>query len=212
MTTMYWWMHWLEYLGVIAFAASGAFLAQKKRMDVFGVSVLGLAAATGGGVFRDLLLGITPPTMFRDPIFAFIAIGTSLVTMIPVLRKLGNAHPAQRDHIVGIMDTAGLGVFTVLGVRTAIAAFPDSNLFLLCFIGVITGCGGGILRDLLAGETPAVFCKRIYAVACLAGALICALLWKLSPFAAMIVGTLAVVSLRNISEHYHWNLPGGSQE
>lgn len=211
MTVMYWWMHWLEYLGVVAFAASGALLAQKKRMDPFGVCVLGMVAATGGGVMRDLMLGITPPSMFKDPTYAIIAIVTSLFVNLPVLREIINKKPTLRDSVVTALDTAGLGVFTVMGVRTAIAAFPDSNIFVLLFVGTITGCGGGIIRDLLAGESPAVFSKRIYAVACLAGALLCGLLWRTSSLLAMLLGAILVSALRILSEYFRWNLPKGDR-
>ena len=207
MKTMYWWMRWLEYLGVVAFGASGAMKGIRKQMDPGGVLFLGLVEATGGGVMRDLLLGITPPSMFRDPTYALIAIFVALVlTISPLRRKI--THNAQRfDGILFLLDTLGLGVFTVIGVRTTIAAYPSTGIFAMLFVGVITGVGGGIIRDVLAGEIPMIFTKHVYALACLAGAAVCAALWHVSPSWAMAAGAVTVIILRVLARHYHWNLP-----
>ena len=157
MTILNSWMVWVEYIGVIAFAISGAMTAQEKNMDFFGAAILGMVTATGGGVIRDILLGITPPSMFRNPTYAIIAIISAIIVeLTPIRRALAKRH-SLRDMLVLICDTAGLGVFAVMGVRTAISAFPDSNVLVLLFTGTLTGCGGGILRDMLAGQTPAIF-------------------------------------------------------
>ena len=109
----------LELVGTLAFAASGAITGLKKNMDVFGVCILGLTTAVGGGVIRDLLLGITPPGTFQDPIYAVVALLTSLVLFLPRIRRLLMWDQRLYDLVLLIMDSAGLGIFTVAGIRIA---------------------------------------------------------------------------------------------
>lgn len=203
----FWWMRWLEYLGVVAFSASGAMKGIRKQMDPFGVVILGLFEATGGGVMRDLLLGITPPSMFRDPTYALIAITTAVVMTISPLRRTMTRNAEAFDRTMFLLDTVGLGMFTVIGVRTTIAAYPSTGIFAMLFVGVTAGVGGGTIRDVLAGEIPMIFTKHVYALACLAGAAVCALLWKASPSWAMLAGAATVIVLRVLARHYRWNLP-----
>ena len=178
----------LELIGTLAFAVSGAMTGLKKNMDIFGVCILGLTTAVGGGVIRDLILGNTPPATFQDPIYATVAVLTSLVLFL--------------------MDTAGLGIFTVVGIRTAYAHVPQATVFLLVFVGVITGVGGGLLRDMMAGDTPYIFVKHIYASASLVGALLCGLLWHYAgEIPSMLLGGGAVILIRCLSAHFRWNLP-----
>ena len=98
---------------------SGAITGLKKNMDVFGVCILGLTTAVGGGVIRDLLLGITPPGTFQDPIYAVVALLTSLVLFLPRIRRLLMWDQRLYDLVLLIMDSAGLGIFTVAGIRIA---------------------------------------------------------------------------------------------
>ena len=171
----------LELVGTLAFAASGAITGLKKNMDVFGVCILGLTTAVGGGVIRDLLLGITPPGTFQDPIYAVVALLTSLVLFLPRMWD-------QRlyDLVLLMMDSAGLGIFTVAGIRIAYEHAARPTLFLLVFVGVVTGVGGGVLRDVLAGDTPYIFVKHVYASASLAGALAGVMLFSIP--AAILAG------------------------
>ena len=198
----------LELIGTLAFAVSGAMTGLKKNMDIFGVCILGLTTAVGGGVIRDLILGNTPPATFQDPIYATVAVLTSLVLFLPRVRRLLMWDQALFDLVLFLMDTAGLGIFTVVGIRTAYAHVPQATVFLLVFVGVITGVGGGLLRDMMAGDTPYIFVKHIYASASLAGALVCALLWRpLGEMPAMLLGGGLVILIRGLSAHYRWNLP-----
>ena len=198
----------LELVGTLAFAASGAITGLKKNMDVFGVCILGLTTAVGGGVIRDLLLGITPPGTFQDPIYAVVALLTSLVLFLPRIRRLLMWDQRLYDLVLLIMDSAGLGIFTVAGIRIAYEHAVRPTLFLLVFVGVVTGVGGGVLRDVLAGDTPYIFVKHVYASASLAGALACVVLWPLAgEMAAMLCGSALVVAVRILSAHFRWNLP-----
>ena len=198
----------LELVGTLAFAASGAITGLKKNMDVFGVCILGLTTAVGGGVIRDLLLGITPPGTFQDPIYAVVALLTSLVLFLPRIRRLLMWDQHLYDLVLLIMDSAGLGIFTVAGIRIAYQHAARPTLFLLVFVGVVTGVGGGLLRDMMAGDPPYIFVKHVYASASLAGALACVVLWPLAgEMAAMLCGSALVVAVRILSAHFRWNLP-----
>lgn len=198
----------IELAGTMAFAASGAMTGMKKNMDIFGICILALTTAVGGGVVRDLILGNTPPNTFRNPIYATVAIITALVLFLPRVRRFLMRDQRLYDLAMLVLDTAGLGIFTVVGMRIAYATTPSPTLFLLVFVGVITGVGGGVIRDMMAGDTPYIFVKHIYACASLAGALVCAALWNpVGELAAMAVGMTVVMVIRLLSAHYHWNLP-----
>lgn len=198
----------VEIMGTVAFAASGAMTGLKKEMDVFGVVILGLTTAVGGGVIRDLVLGITPPNTFRDPLYAMVAIAVSVAVFLPAVQRLLGKNHRFYDLSMLLMDSLGLGVFTVVGVRTAYGVSGDYNLFLLTFVGVITGVGGGILRDVMAGNTPYVFVKHFYACASLIGAALCALTWSgLGEAGAMMLGAAVVIVLRLCAARYRWSLP-----
>ena len=203
----------LELIGTMAFAVSGAMTGLKKNMDIFGVCILGLTTAVGGGVIRDLILGNTPPATFQDPIYAAVAVLSSLVLFMPQVRRLLMRDQALFDLGLFLMDTAGLAIFTVVGIRTAYAHVPQATVFLLVFVGVITGVGGGILRDMMAGDTPYIFVKHIYASASLEGALLCGLLWHYAgEIPSMLLGGGVVILIRCLSAHFRWNLPHAHDE
>ena len=106
------------------------------------------------------------------------------------------------------MDALGLGAFTVIGIQIAYEQVRDASFFLLVFVGAVTGVGGGVLRDQLAGDTPYIFVKHVYASASLAGAILCAGLWsRLGSMAAMLLGLTVVVLIRGLAAHFRWNLP-----
>ena len=197
-----------DLIGTIAFALSGAMVGVRKKMDIFGVIVLGLTTAVGGGIIRDLILGITPPSAFVSPRDALTAIAVSVIFFIvAVYGHMAGSHK-ESEAVLLWMDAIGLGAFTVNGIHIAQTARPDSSAFLLIFVGVTTGVGGGILRDLLAGERPYIFTKHIYAVASLGGAIVCLLLDTVLPISlSMFAGILCIVILRLLAAHYKWNLP-----
>jgi stage II sporulation protein P len=148
--------------------------AVQKKMDIFGVMILGLTTAVGGGVIRDLILGITPPNMFRNPVYALVAFATAVVVFLPAVRRLLNHSHVVHDIILMVMDAVGLGAFTVVGVQVACESGQPYNLFLLIFVGTLTGVGGGVLRDVMACNTPYIFVKHFYATASIVGAALCA--------------------------------------
>lgn len=203
----------LEIVGTIAFASSGAMLGIRKNMDIFGVNVLGITTAVGGGCIRDLLLGIHPPKMFQNLAYVGTAILTScLLFLIFFVKKelLESTFLERYERVMSTLDAVGLGIFTVMGIRTAmdLESSHFENWFLLIFVGVVTGIGGGMMRDVMAGETPFVFIKHVYACAALIGAFLYILLCRaVSDIVAMLVSSMAVVAIRLLAAHYRWNLP-----
>ena len=204
---MEWFITVLELIGTLSFAVSGAMTALKKHMDVLGVCVLGLVTACGGGVLRDILMGNLPPMMFRNPIYALVAAVCSVIVFLPfVRRKL-----LQEDRLYEFMmlwsDALGLGIFTAVGITTAIHAGYSSRFFAV-FLGVITGVGGGVLRDVLAGQPPYIFVKHFDDCAAIIGAAACVLLWPLlGERGAVFVCCGVILLLRILAAHYHWSLP-----
>ncbi len=197
-----------ELIGTVAFAISGAMVALEKKMDIFGVIMLGVCTSVGGGYIRDLTLGITPPAMFSNPIYTIVAAATSIIVFLQVIRNFFNKEKVFYDKILLLMDSLGLGIFVVVGVRTAYTAIPNASTFLLIYIGVLTGVGGGVLRDVLAGNTPYIFKKHFYACAALAGTVLCVALWDVAGSGiAMIAGASTVMILRLCAAHFRWSLP-----
>lgn len=197
----------LEMIGTVAFAVSGAMVALKKKMDIFGVAILGIVTAVGGGAIRDIILGITPPTMFEKPVYALVATCVSIVVFIPAIRQLLTRNHRVYEITMRVMDALGLGIFTVMGIDRA-KTVGEYNLFLLVFVGVITGVGGGLMRDMMAGNTPYIFVKHVYACASIAGALACAFLWEpLGAVTAMFIGAGLVLVIRLLAAHFKWSLP-----
>lgn len=195
-----------EFVGTVSFAISGAMEAIRHKMDLFGIIMLGLVTACGGGVLRDIVIGVTPPRVFQNPMWAVLAMTISLLVFI-ILRfsKAALQHFARlREALYFLADTGGLAAFTVLGIESA----GEGNAALLLFVGMITGVGGGVLRDVLAGTIPGIFRKHIYALACAAGALTDILLMHILPKEiAMLSGFCMVVLVRALANHFQWNLP-----
>ena len=196
-----------EMIGTVAFAASGALVGIYKGMDVFGVCILGLTTACGGGMVRDVLLGNTPPAAFQDPVPSAVAVATSLILFLSGVRHLLMGNQRRYDLFMLLMDSAGLGIFTVMGVRTAWHCVEEPPLYLLVFVGAVTGVGGGLLRDIMARDMPYIFIKHIYACASLAGALLCGLMRPVGEMPAMVAGAALVFVIRCLSARYRWNLP-----
>ena len=198
----------LELAGTVAFAVSGAVLGIEKHMDIFGVGLLGITTAVGGGILRDLVVGLTPPRAFQDPIYLLVALGVSVVLFFPFVRRLLGRSKRVFDALMLIMDAAGLGIFTITGMNTAITLAGCTGPLLLVFVGLLTGVGGGVMRDVLAGNMPYILVKHVYACASLAGAVLCAVLWRHVPqYVAMLAGMAAVLLIRLLSAHFRWNLP-----
>ena len=198
-----------EIIGTIAFALSGALVALRSKMDIFGVCVLGMTTAVGGGIIRDLMLGINPPNALRSPIHALIAIGISALTFLPFVQKFLARNKSKFYEVsLLIADSLGLGIFTVIGVNAGFNALQTPNIFLSVFLGVITGVGGGVIRDIMAKTTPKIFVKHFYACAAISGALSCALLRSLcGELWSSVIGAVVVIMLRMLAAKFRWTLP-----
>ena len=201
----------LDLVGTIAFAISGALVAIRKGMDIFGATVLAVTTACGGGLMRDLIIGSIPPQMFRNPFFVVIAFGVANVVflLMALHRHMPRKVAPIYDQLLFWFDSLGLAAFTVDGVMAGIAIGYGDNEFLICFLGLMTAVGGGALRDVLASQMPDIFRKHIYAVAAIAGAIVMVLLLRVggSQKIAMIGGFLLVLVLRKLAAHFRWNLP-----
>ena len=198
----------LEIIGVIAFSLSGALTAMKKEMDIFGACVLGMTTSIGGGIIRDVILGITPPTAFINPLYAIIGFLIPTITYIPKLQKFFTHKHKTYDFCLMIADALGLSIFTVVGVNACFDAIQSPNVFTVIFLGVITGVGGGILRDVMSLNLPKVFVKHFYACASLLGAVASFVIRiYFSTVFATITGAIVVLTLRILAYKLRWTLP-----
>ena len=201
----------MEIMGTIAFAASGAMVGIRKRMDIFGVCVLGFVTACGGGMVRDVILGIAPPNVFRNPDYALVAVVTSMVVFAVIYVKrdvMDGSFKVVYDKTMLIMDTIGLAIFTVVGVNIGIQQGYLDKIFLLTFAGTITGVGGGLMRDMMADQPPYIFVKHIYASASVVGSLVCVYMYRaFGAVVSMVVSSAVILLIRYLAAHYHWNLP-----
>jgi uncharacterized membrane protein YeiH len=191
----------LDLVGIFVFALSGASAAVAKRLDLFGVVVLGLVAATGGGALRDVMIGATPPLVLSD--WRYLTVPTVAAVLTFYL------HPqlAKLRRLVLLSDAAGLGLFVVAGTTKALEAGVAP--LGACVVGLLTGIGGGLLRDVLLGEIPVVLRREIYAVAAIAGAAVVVVADGLGidSVTSAIVAAALVCGLRLLSLLRKWSAP-----
>lgn len=206
----------IEIIGTVAFASSGAMTAIKKELDLLGVVVLGVTTAVGGGMLRDMILGNVPPGLFLHPVYVFTAFITVMALFIIVRlnqRILESRYIAAYEKLMNIFDAVGLAAFTVTGIDTAGLAGYGEYRFLSVFLGVLTGVGGGVLRDIMAGQTPYILRKHVYACASLAGALCYVFLAeRISEDGAMIISAFLIILVRILATRYCWNLPTATKK
>lgn len=192
----------LDLGGTFVFALSGALAGFKRRLDVFGIMVLSFAAANSGGIARDVLIGATPPAAISDWRYLAVSLAAGALTFF--------WHPAvQRLHsAVLLFDAAGLALFAVAGTQKALAY--NLNPAMAAVLGMVTGIGGGIVRDVLLSEVPAVLRAEIYALAALAGAAVVVLGHLLALPTAMVAVVAAVLcfAIRMLAVQRSWQLPG----
>ena len=203
----------LELIGTVAFASSGAMIAIRKGMDVFGIIVLSIITAVGGGIFRDLVLGINPPIAFLQTIYTTVSVvsATAVIIIYKLIDKkkfLNMNFLLTYVKIISVLDAIGLGIFTMSGVNLAWKMAYGSNRYLPIFVGMVTGCGGGVVRDLCAGAIPIIFTKNtIYAMASLLGAVAFILSRQYFRHYAYLLGVIVVIVVRLLSMKYRWSLP-----
>jgi uncharacterized membrane protein YeiH len=195
----------LEWVGVGAFALTGAVAAARHRMDPFGFVLLAIVTGVGGGTLRDLMLGVAPVFWVRDPAQVLVCILIGLATFVAGRRGIRLLSSDLRRLILWT-DSLGLALFAVTGAARALEAGASSIVAIA--LGTMTATFGGIIRDLLCAETPIVLRSEIYVTAAAFGAGVQALgLLALSPTLAMVTGFVAAFGLRSLALVRGWSLP-----
>ncbi|MCW8330117.1 TRIC cation channel family protein [Photobacterium sp. SDRW27] len=192
----------LDMFGTAVFAASGVLLAGRLRMDPFGIVVLASVTAIGGGTIRDMALGATPVFWITDTNYLWVIFVTCLIAMLAI-RK-----PKQMPwYFLPVADAIGLAVFVAIGVEKALR-FGASPMVAV-IMGVITGCGGGVIRDILAREIPMVLRTEVYATACILGGIIhtTALTLQIDSAVATLAGVVTTLTIRLAAIRWHLSLP-----
>ena len=161
----------LEVIGTIAFAFAGALVAIDNDFDWFGILCMAGITACGGGMTRDIILGNTPPMMFRNPIYITIAVITGLLTVLIYNKFIQSRYKDKILDMISILDAIGLAIFTIVGMDLAIQ-LGHTTAFLVCSMGTITAVGGGLLRDIMVNVKPLILTKEIYATAAIVGSVI----------------------------------------
>ncbi|QCE42134.1 trimeric intracellular cation channel family protein [Psychroserpens sp. NJDZ02] len=191
----------IDILGTIAFAISGVLVALNKRMDAFGILIIAFVTAVGGGTLRDILIGETPVGWMKDMTFIYVII---LSTIFAV------AFRSKIDYLrksLLLFDTIGIGLYTVVGVEKGISA--GLHPIICVFLGTMSACFGGVIRDILCNEIPVIFRKEVYATACILGGATYFLVIKLpiaSDFVFVIAGVV-VIAIRLIAVKFKVSLP-----
>lgn len=191
----------IEILGIFSFAAAGAFAAMEKHLDPFGVLIISFATAIGGGTIRDVLLGRLPVAWLTDStaIWAIICGATVALFFSGVLHRF--------KRMLFYSDALGLGLFSMMGLQTGMEAGLSTGICIM--LGTVTGCFGGVLRDVLLNNVPLIFQKEIYASASiLAGILFFVLIrLQIPQDYATLVGIGVVLTVRILAVRYNWSLP-----
>lgn len=192
----------LDMFGTAVFAASGVLMAGRLRMDPFGIVVLASVTAIGGGTIRDMALGATPVFWITDTSYLWVIFITCLVAMLAI-RK-----PKQMPwYFLPVADAIGLAVFVAIGVEKALR-FGASPMVAV-IMGVMTGCGGGVIRDILAREIPMVLRTEVYATACILGGIVhtTALMMHVDASVATLAGVITTLTIRLAAIRWHLSLP-----
>lgn len=201
----------LSFIGVAAFAASGAMAGISKKTDILGVIILAATTATGGGVMRDILLGFIPPKVFLFPGYFFVAalVGAVLFAFAYFFCDEYYRQEGFMDKLNNIFDALGLGIFVALGTQTAIDSGFARNMFLSVIIGTLTGVGGGVLRDIMLLRIPLILRKHIYASAALLGSIVFYVLHlcSIKYSYCLIISASVTFILRLLATRFKWNLP-----
>ena len=201
----------MELIGTVSFAVSGALAAIGCGLDIFGVVTVGCVTAVGGGIMRDLIIGNIPPKIFSNPIILLVAVVTTLVVFIVayIYRNKFKRFRTKIEAFNVFFDALGLGAFSITGVEIVCISSYRHNALLAITLGVITGVGGGIIRDVLVNEKPYVLIKHIYAVVSILG---CCLYYLVGVYLgyevfATIFVLIFTVVMRLLAARFHWSLP-----
>ena len=191
----------ISICGTFSFAVSGAFAAMQKRLDAFGVLIVAFVTAIGGGTLRDLLLGITPVFWLKEVMYPLLILATTIVAML-FWKKIKTLRIT-----LFLFDSLGLGFFTIIGLQKGLVY--DLSPLACIALGTVTGCFGGISRDILLNNIPLIFRKEIYATACIIGGLVFLLLRYsgVDDTVVRVVSVAVVFLIRIIAVKYKLSLP-----
>ena len=200
----------MELIGTIAFAISGALIAVRRSLDLFGVVLVGCITSVGGGIMRDLFLGKLPPNIFSNVIVLIIAAITAIVVFVISYFNANKFESFEKriESINNFFDAVGLAAFSAIGTEMACElGFSDMAIFSIS-MGLLTGIGGGIIRDILVDSTPYVLKKHIYALASIIGSTIYYIIRiNGNKIVALIISIPIIVIIRLLAAKYHWKLP-----
>ncbi|MBE6912567.1 MAG: trimeric intracellular cation channel family protein [Ruminococcaceae bacterium] len=201
----------LEIIGTVSFSVSGAMVGIKARLDIFGVVFVSAITAFGGGVLRDILIGRTPPAIFEIGHMALLSFLSAIIVFVIIRFKKEkfSAFEERIEFINNVFDAMGLAAFSVMGTEVAFAAGFSGNVFISVTLGMFTGIGGGIFRDVLTDSTPFVFKKHIYAVASIIGSTLYYILRNNfeNLVVVSVVPIVVIFSIRMLATKYRWSLP-----
>lgn len=191
----------IDILGTIAFAISGVLVAMDKKLDVFGVLIIGFVTAVGGGTLRDLLIGIRPVGWLNAPMHLIIILVTVLLAIVFV-KQLKYIRKS-----LFLFDTIGIGLYTMVGVEKGLEA--ELSPIMCVALGTITACFGGVIRDILCNEIPVIFRKEIYATVCILGGLVYFLLtqFPINNTVAYSMGIITIIVMRILAVKFKISLP-----
>ena len=197
-----------DMIGTIAFAISGALVGVARRMDIFGMAVLALATAIGGGIVRDVLLGYFPPNSLRNIVYVTVVISVTIIVFIIYnsrYRKHAMGPRSRASYLLA--DAVGLASFTVTGASAGFKLYPELPIFIV-LLGTITAVGGGIIRDMLAQRIPSVLKEDVYALPSVIGGIVYYLMVISNWVGEAVYGPFTVVLvIRLLAIKYNWSLP-----
>lgn len=191
----------LNICGTFSFAVSGAFAAMQKRLDMFGVLIIAFATAVGGGTLRDILIGDTPVSWLKNANYSLLILVTAVMAMV-FWKKIKSLKIT-----LFLFDSLGLGFFTIIGLQKGLAYGLHPGVCVA--LGTVTGCFGGIIRDILLNNIPLIFRKEVYATACIIGGLVYLLLDYFGVDAAIVklISVTIVFLIRIVAVKYNFTLP-----
>ena len=201
----------VEVIGVIAFSVSGSMVAIRRKTDLFGVMLLAILTSMGGGLLRDTIFSFSPPAIFGLKWYLLICVIVSIIVFL-IARKYSKTYlenETKIEHINDIFDALGLGIFAVMGAKVGIEHGFVNDAVITISCGVISGIGGGMIRDVLTKSIPFVLVKRIYAIAAIFGSSVYYImyLFEINDGIAIVSGFMVTFVLRLLAMIFRWNMP-----
>ncbi|WP_421875326.1 trimeric intracellular cation channel family protein [Marinoscillum sp.] len=194
-------LYFIDIVGTMVFAISGALAGRDKKLDIFGIAAVGFITAIGGGTVRDVLLGSTPVGWMNDLIY-LIMIGSGVVISMFFSRAV-----LKLRRTFFMFDTVGIAVFTVLGLQKALTLGVHPVIAIM--MGMVSAVFGGVIRDIVCNEIPLIFRQEIYALTCIAGGMVYVMMdfLGIDQVVNVIVTASFIVIFRVLAVKYHWKLP-----